>query len=96
VAENEDGVDFASALRAVDRPYACPACGTRYRTPEHAAGCEDDHGRSDVTDEACTEEQLCKACSARIRDLGYDLYDEPEEVRLAVHGTPWPRTGEPS
>lgn len=37
----------------------------------------------------CTEEQPCKPCSAGIRDLGYGLYDEPGEVRLAVHGTPW-------
>lgn len=44
---------------------------------------------SEATAEECTEERPCKACMAGIRDLGYGLYDEPEEVRLAVHGTPW-------
>lgn len=30
--------------RTSDRPYACPGCKARYQTPEHAAGCADDHG----------------------------------------------------
>jgi hypothetical protein len=37
----------------------------------------------------CTEEEPCKQCNVLLRDLGYGPYDEPEEVRLAVHGVPW-------
>lgn len=44
-------------------------------------------------EERCTEEDPCKQCNALLRDLGEGPYDEPEEVRYAIHGTPWPAGG---